>query len=173
MVAEATAARDEAVNKLRAELDEAEAAQAKKSEAAANAVYAGSVKLSELEAGKILLRAKQDCVAAVYDAVRERILSLKDEEYLRFIRSLIAEYAEDGDEVKAARTDAKRVTAAWLKKVSTSLKKKLTLCGDYGDFDGGVILRNARYDRDLTVDELVSDLKERTERDTASSLGLN
>lgn len=172
MIEEATAERDASVEALRAELEKAEAAAAEKTRAAADAVYAGQVKLGELESGKLMLKAKQDCVAAVYAAVREKILGLSDAKYLELMQKLIVRYCEDGDEVIAAKADAKRVTAAWVKKVATAGKKKLTLSSEHGDFAAGVILRNARYDRDLTVDELIADLKDRTESEVVQKLGL-
>lgn len=172
MIEEATAERDASVEALRAELEKAEAAAAEKTRAAADAVYAGQVKLGELESGKLMLKAKQDCVAAVYAAVREKILGLSDAKYLELMQKLIVRYCEDGDEVIAAEADAKRVTAAWVKKVATAAKKKLTLSSERGDFAAGVILRNARYDRDLTVDELIADLKDRTESEVVQKLGL-
>ncbi len=172
MIDEATAERDAAVDALRAELEKSAAQAAEKTRAAADAVYAGQVKLGELESGKLMLKAKQDCVAAVYAAVREKILAQSDAQYLALLQKLIVRYCEDGDEVVAAGADAKRVTAAWVKKVSTAAKKKLTLSAARGDFAGGVILRNARYDRDLTVDELIADLKDRTESEVAKKLGL-
>lgn len=172
MIEEATAERDASVEALRAELEKAEAAAAEKTRAAADAVYAGQVKLGELESGKLMLKAKQDCVAAVYAAVREKILGLSDAKYLELMQKLIVRYCEDSDEVIAAKADAKRVTAAWVKKVATAAKKKLTLSSERGDFAAGVILRNARYDRDLTVDELIADLKDRTESEVVQKLGL-
>lgn len=172
MIEEATAERDASVEALRAELEKAEAAAAEKTRAAADAVYAGQVKLGELESGKLMLKAKQDCVAAVYAAVREKILGLSDAKYLELMQKLIVRYCEDGDELIAAKADAKRVTAAWVKKVATAAKKKLTLSTERGDFAAGVILRNARYDRDLTVDELIADLKDRTESEVVQKLGL-
>lgn len=172
MISEATAERDEAVSALRAELDCAKTESDKKTEAAAADAYAGRLKLGELEANKIMLKARQDCVAAVYDGVKAKILAAPDAEYLKLLQKLIADVCKDGDEIIAAKSDAKRVTAAWVKKVSTAAKKKLTLSKEQGDFSGGVILRNARYDRDLTVDELAAELRERTVSDTARALGL-
>lgn len=172
MVDEATAEQTEALAALRAQLDAAQAESLKLSDKAADDRYAGQVKLGDLEAGKELLRAKQRCVAAVYDGVREKILSAPDAEYLALLQKLVVSVCEDGDEVIAAKSDGKRVTAAWVKKVSAAAKKKLTLSKEQGDFAGGVILRNARYDRDLSVDEIVEELKERTVGDTLRELGL-
>ena len=172
MIEEATAESAEALESLRAELEAEKKAKAEITKRAADDIYSGQVKLGELEAGKILLAAKQRCVAAVYDGVRKRILGAKDEQYLSLLQRLIADSCEDGDEIISAKSDSKRVTEAWVKKVSAAAKKKLTLGKERGDFSGGVILRNAKFDRDLTVDEIVADLKERTVADTAKKLGL-
>lgn len=171
VIEEATAEQTEALEQLRKELDEQQKANAEKAARAAESAYAGRLKLGELEAGKIMLEAKQRCVAAVYDGVRSKILGAPDGEYLALIGKLIAENCEDGDTVIASASD-KRITEAWIKKVSTAAKKKLTLSKTRGDFSGGVILRNDRYDRSLTVDDIVEELKDRTVADTAAKLGL-
>lgn len=172
IVAEATEATQAETAELRAELDKAQAESLEKAEAAALQLYAGQVKLGDLEASKVLLRAKQACVAAVYDGVKQKILASSDAQYLKILQGYIVSYCEDGDEIIAAKSDSKRVTAAWVKKVATSAKKKLALSSEKGDFDGGVILRNKKYDRDLTVDAIVAELKERTVTDTVAKLGL-
>lgn len=172
IVAEAQAESQTELDELRAELDAAQKESLAKAEAAAQELYAGQVKLGDLEAGKALLRAKQACVSAVYYGVKRKILSAPDAEYLKILQSEIVKYCEDGDEIIAAKSDGKRVTAEWVKKVSTAAKKKLTLSSEKGDFEGGVILRNKRYDRDLTVDAIVDELKERTISDTVARLGL-
>lgn len=172
IVAEAQAETQAELDELRAELDAAQKESLVKAELAAQELFAGQVKLGELEAGKALLRAKQQCVSAVYDGVKKKLLSSSNEVYLKILQAVILQYCEDGDEVIAAAGDSKRVTVEWVKKVATAAKKKLTLSSEKGDFDGGVILRNAKYDRDLTVDAIVDELKERTVTDTVAKLGL-
>lgn len=172
MIDEATQEQTENIEELRQRLEVEQAEALSKAQAAADEAYSGQVKLGDLEAGKVLLKAKQDCVSAVYDGVREKILAAKDAEYLAVLQKLIVNVCEDGDEVIAAKADEKRVTAAWVKKVSTAAKKKLTLSKTQGDFAGGVVLRNNKYDRDLSVDEIVQELKERTISETVKKLGL-
>lgn len=172
VIAEAERESNASVEKLRQETEAQKADGLAAAERAANAAYAGQVKLAELEAGKVLLRAKQECVGEVYDSVKSRILSAPDAEYLGLLQKLIAENCEDGDEVIAAAADAKRVTAEWVKSVSHAVGKKLTLSKTRGDFDGGVILRNAVCDRDLSVDEIIADLRERTVFSVVEKLGL-
>lgn len=170
MVEEAEAERSEAEIALRAELEKAKADSDAEAARAADSAYSGRVKLGELEAGKIMLDAKQRVVAAVYDGVRARITGAGDAEYLGLMQKLAVEACEDGDEVIPPKGD-KRITAAWVKKAATAAKKKLSL-GKPEDMPGGLILRNGKYDRALTVDEIVADLKERTVADTARKLGL-
>ncbi len=172
MVDEATEESKNTLDALRQSLSDDLKHAAEETRELADREYAGRVKLGELEAGKVMLKAKQAAVSEVYDSVRARIISLSDAEYLKLLAKLIASVCEDGDEIVSCKRDAKRVTSAWVKKLSASTKKKLTLSAEKGDFDGGVILRNARFDRDLTVDEIVSELKERTLSDTAKKLGI-
>ena len=171
IVAEAEESVKVEIEELRAELDAAQKESLKKADASAKELYDGQVKLGELEAGKALLAAKQACVAAVYYGVKRKILSAPDSEYLKILQGFIVKYCEDGDEVVGGKGD-KRITAEWVKKVASAAKKKLTLSKDKGDFEGGVILRNAKYDRDLTVDAIVDELKEQTVYDTVTRLGL-
>ncbi|MDE7464286.1 MAG: hypothetical protein K2M48_04565, partial [Clostridiales bacterium] len=112
------------------------------------------------------------CGDTLYLDVKAKILKMKDAEYLGLLQRLIADVAENGDEIVASQKDAKRVTAAGVKKVSSAIKKKLTLSKEKGEFEAGVILKNAEYDRDLTLDEIIADLKDRTEPETVKSLGL-
>ena len=171
LVSEAEESAASETEELRAQLEAAKKESLKRAEQAAKELYDGQVKLGELEANKALLAAKQACVAAVYYGVKRKILAAKDAEYLKILQNAIVRYCEDGDEVIAAKSD-KRVTAEWVKKVSAAAKKKLTLSKEKGDFEGGVMLRNSRYDRDLTVDAIVEELKERTVYDTVAKLGL-
>ena len=171
MLEDAEAERNEAEESVRASLEKAKLESDADAARAADAAYAGRIKLGELEASKVLLDAKQRIVAEVYEGVRERILKASSAEYLKLMQKLVVEAAEDGDEIIAPAGD-KRITAAWVKKVSTAAKKKLKLSSEKGDFEAGVILRNQKYDRDLTVDEIVADLKERTVAETAQKLGL-
>lgn len=172
IIAEAESEGNADVEKLREALEAKKREQIAEANRVADDAYAGQIKLAELEAGKVLLSAKQRCVSEVYDGVKKRILSAPDNEYLGLLQKLIADACADGDEVIAAEADGKRVTADFIKSVSKATGKKLTLSKTRGQFDGGVILQNAKYDRDLTVDEIIADLKERTVSDVVKKLGL-
>lgn len=170
-VNEATEKNTDELKKVQSELDAQKAEAEAEIKAAADRERAGKVKLGELEAGKIMLEAKQRCVNAVYDEVYKKLVGLSDAKYLALMKKLIARSCEDGDEIIAAAGD-KSVTDAWVKKLGGELKKKLALSKTRGDFSRGVVLRNAKYDRSLTFDDIVDELKERTMSDTVARLGL-
>lgn len=172
MAEEASNEQAAALEALKAELDRKREIERAQSEVLSQSAYDGRVKLGELEAGKAILRAKQQCVAAVYDGVKAKILSAPDGEYLKIIGDIILSECEDGDTVIAAKADSKRVTSAFVKKLSEKAKVKLVLGKEYGDFSGGVILRNDRFDKDLTIDAIIDDLKERTLSQVLKELGL-
>lgn len=171
MIEEAAKEADASVDKLRAELDAQKARADESAKAAADAAYSGKVKLGELEAGKILLEKKRACVAAVYSSVEKKLESMKDAEYVALMQKLVTESCEDGDEIIVGKTE-KRITADFVKKASKAAGKKLTLSKEKRDIDGGVILRNSRFEVDLTFPAIVADLKERTEAIAAARLGL-
>lgn len=172
MIADAEAERKEADEEAKRVVDAINLDAKQKADVAAQNAFTGKKKLGELESGKILLRYKRKCVDEVYDLVKQKILAMKDGEYLSFLQDVIKRAALDGDEVIAAKSDQKRVTAAWVKKVSSAIKKKLTLSKNYGDFSGGVILSNGNFDRDFTIDAIVEELKEDTEAETVKNLEL-
>ncbi|MCH5161147.1 MAG: V-type ATP synthase subunit E [Clostridiales bacterium] len=170
MVDEATAEAEESANSTRAALEAGKLEAQSQAQADAERAYSGAVKLGELEANKILLERKQRCVSAVYDELRSLIVGLPTDKYLKLMQELVISSCADGDEIVAGSD--KRITAEWVKKVSAAAKKKLTLSKEKGAFDCGLIIRNAKYDRDFTLDALISEMRERTEAETARKLGL-
>ena len=170
-VNEATENNTAALKKVQAELDAQRAQAEAEIKAAADRERAGKVKLGELEAGKIMLDAKQRCVSAVYDEVYKKLVGLSNEKYLALMKKLISRTCEDGDEIIASSAD-KSITDAWVKKLGGELKKKLSLSAERGAISRGVILRNPKYDKSLTFDDIVAELKERTVGDTVARLGL-
>ncbi len=170
-VNEATENNTAALKKVQAELDAQRAQAEAEIKAASDRERAGKVKLGELDAGKIILDAKQRCVSAVYDEVYKKLVGLSNEKYLALMKKLISRACEDGDEIIASAAD-KSITDAWVKKLGGELKKKLSLSAERCEFSRGVILRNPKYDKSLTFDDIVAELKERTVGDTAARLGL-
>lgn len=123
----------------------------------------GQQTMTRLEAGKRELGVKRELIEEVYAAVSDRIISLNDDDYRKFIASVIAKYAEDGDALIISEKDVKRLNDEWLAELSK--RQGLSLCfeKEYHNDVGGIILRGKKYDKNLTVSAIVSEARKNTE----------
>lgn len=115
---------------------------------------------AEIEARKILLKAKQEVLSATIERSLEKLMKLPDSEYIALITDMIARVADDGDIVIISRNDEKRLTAEVIAKISKVIGKKLTLSSERGDFLGGVILSQNGLDKNMTLENELSEIKQ-------------
>ena len=115
---------------------------------------------AEIEARKILLKAKQEVLSATIEKSLEKLMKLPDSEYIALITDMIARVADDGDTVIISRNDEKRLTAEVIAKISKVIGKKLTLSNERGDFLGGVILSQNGLDKNMTLENELSEIKQ-------------
>lgn len=115
---------------------------------------------AEIEARKILLKAKQEVLSATIERSLEKLMKLPDSEYIALITDMIAGVAENGDTVIISRNDEKRLTAEVIAKISKVIGKKLTLSNERGDFLGGVILSQNGLDKNMTLENELSEIKQ-------------
>ena len=115
---------------------------------------------AEIEARKILLKAKQEVLSATIERSLENLMKLPDSEYIALITDMIARVADDGDTVIISRNDEKRLTAEVIAKISKVIGKKLTLSNERGDFLGGVILSQNGLDKNMTLENELSEIKQ-------------
>ena len=133
---------------------------------------------SNMEVKRTLLNMKQSAVDKVMEASVERICSLPDERYIDFLARLSASAAFTGtEEVVFNRRDCKSGTArAVVAKANDLLKKggthqpKLTVAADYGDFAGGIIVRQGDIEVNCTVEILVEMSRDKLANDIAKTL---
>ena len=99
-------------------------------------------------------------ISACKSALLDDVFALAGEElkrdkkaYKAYLTAAISAAAEDGDEVIAAKSDEKVVTAAFVAAIAKSAKVKIKLDKERGDFLGGVILSGEKYDKNLTLEE--------------------
>lgn len=131
--------------------------------------YERQVTLAKLDCSRVLLSAKQEIITDVYARVKQKILALDPKKYAEFYLKKVAAAAEDGDKVCVCAEDKSVLNADWLKKVESVSKKKLTLDKESAP-SRGVILKNAAYDKDLTIDALIDALKQDTQADVIKEL---
>ncbi len=123
---------------------------------------------AELEAKKYRLNAKQQLVSDCYDEAYKHLASLSKADRLDFIGTLLSRFAEDGETVYITKEDGNSVTPMWLR----GFEKNLTLGNRYIRADGGVVLEGDGYEKDLTLKNVVRYLREQTEGEVASKLGV-
>lgn len=170
LIAEATAERDAAIESVRnAEARKKNDAIAA-AEQSADAVLARRKTLCNLEARKTELAAKQQMLDAAFAEVMRKTLNMTDHIYRTFMGALIKQYADDGDRVIVAKRDEKRLHAEWLKGVSDACGKRLTLADETHDGNGGVILAGKQCDKNVTLETLINELRERLTAETAKRL---
>ena len=119
-----------------------------------------------LEARKYKLGKKQQLISRCYDkAMNElKMLSAKDKE--KFLAKLIQNYAENGETVLISKADKDVVTQKFL----DSFGKKLVLGKTFAQIDGGLILQGNGYDKDLSLDKVLSVVRNDTEAAVAKAL---
>ncbi|MDD4291142.1 MAG: V-type ATP synthase subunit E family protein [Clostridia bacterium] len=125
-----------------------------------------AVAVAKLDVKKDELGKKRELLNKAYVDAASAINRLPDDEYLKFIASMLNKYAEEGEKLVVAGRDKARVTQAFLDK---NVKIKLEIVG-YGQFEGGVVLTTPKYDKNLTTDVIVGELVENSEKQVARIL---
>lgn len=119
-----------------------------------------------LEARKYRLGKKQSLISACYDKARAELTSLSVKEKTKFLSKLIECYAEKGETVYVSKADKDIVTQKFL----DGFGKKLVLGKTFAQIDGGLILEGDGYDKDLSLDKVLSVARNETESDVAKAL---
>jgi len=119
-----------------------------------------------LDAKKSKLHAKQKLIETAFENAGNAVVKMDDKAYGEMISKLITRYASDGESVIICKNDAKRITQSFLNKFDKNLK----LSNKFGDFDGGIILAKGEYEKNLTLDVLLDESRERVENKVASVL---
>lgn len=170
IVADAKAERDELVATTLESAEREGAEQLARAHEDAAMLKSRRLKLAELDSRKVILTAKQQVIEKAYVQAETKILNMTDNVYRDFIGSIVCRYAEDGDEIIIAARDAKRLHYDWVDGLNKKLHMNLTLSDRCHNGRGGVILTNAKYDKNLTVEMLVAETRTQTESEVAARL---
>lgn len=125
--------------------------------------------LAGLEARMSRLGAKQSVVAEAYELALKKAAALDDAKYRAFYARLVADATKDGDAVRVALPDVKRLDKAWLSGVSAKSGKKLTI-GEPFASRGGVIVESGNSETDLTLETLMAENRTQCESDVLFAL---
>ncbi|MBR2374869.1 MAG: hypothetical protein IKA88_01125 [Clostridia bacterium] len=108
---------------------------------------------ARLDGAKILLGEKRKTLDAIYAMALSRLQTLEKEDCLRLTARLLEAYAETGDEIFFAENFAYVEAAAKLPIVG---QKSLKIAEERLPIDGGMRLKGAKADKDLSYGALLA-----------------
>ncbi|HHX49322.1 MAG TPA: hypothetical protein GX709_02900 [Clostridiales bacterium] len=124
---------------------------------------------ANLEVKKLILSTKREIINTAFDKAMDKILKLPKKDYLNLISSLLNK-ADDGDIVLISSKDKNVITKEFIEKESKRLGKKLVLSNQYIDILGGIVLSNKYFDKNLSLEVLMSNLRDEIETTVADQI---
>lgn len=125
--------------------------------------------VAELDARKMLLRAKSAALDEVFALALEKARALDKATYKKIIVGML-NFAENGDKVTVSAREKGIVTKKLVDDVAKAKGIKLTLNDKEGDFDGGIILTSDGIDKNFTLDVEFALLRDAAEAETAKKI---
>lgn len=179
--AEADAIRDEAQRKLSEESARFDAQiRSFKEETESLCVKAADDRKSRMlaaarmEMKQAYAQVKGRLLDAVFEKVKDLIMSLPDKEYGDFIGELMVKAAESGDEEVVIGRSETRIDQHLLKDVNRKLgpgyKGNLRLASDRADIESGFILRRGQIQVNVSTEVLIAQGREALEVELAAEL---
>ncbi len=123
--------------------------------------------LAQVESRKIALSRKKAAIESVYVRTGEKLAALKEKDYLSLIEKLLLKYAEKGETVDVSLKAP--VSAEQVRSLKV-VKEKALKVEKTAEISGGLIIRNDKFDKDLSFDSLLSSLKDGDENEIAKKL---
>ena len=125
--------------------------------------------VAELDARKMLLRAKSAVLDEVFALALEKARALDKATYKKIIVGML-NFAENRDKVTVSAREKGIVTKKLVDDVAKAKGIKLTLNDKEGDFDGGIILTSDGIDKNFTLDVEFALLRDAAEAETAKKI---
>ena len=124
--------------------------------------------VAELDAKKVLLKAKQDVIDRIYALAEEKLCKADKKTYLAVVLSRMEEFADEGDEVVLSADGV--ISEKDVSESEVFKRKKLSVSKTIGKFFGGVMLIGKTCDKNLTFHEMISVEKEKNAPKIAKKL---
>lgn len=125
--------------------------------------------VAELDARKMLLKAKSAVLDKVFALALEKARALDADTYKKVIVGML-DFAQDGDKVTVSAREKGIVTKKLIDDIAKKKGIKLTLDPNPGDFDGGIVLTSDGIDKNFTFDVEFALLRDAAEADTARKI---
>lgn len=124
---------------------------------------------ANLEARKTILSEKQKIVEGAFNKALESILKLDDKDYRNFIKKLILDNIEKGDEtIFIASSDKNKISKDFIEDINKTLEVKdkkgeLKLSTSYLPIKGGVIIGSGKVRKNISLELLLKKVREESE----------
>ena len=131
---------------------------------------------ANLNAKKAILSEKQGIIEKVFSKALEDILNLEDREYCKFIKKIILNNIENGNEIiYISEMDKKRITKVFIDDTNRELKNKgkkgeLILDTSYIPIQGGVIIGSGNIRKNISLELLLQKAREEYEMEINNQL---
>ncbi len=122
------------------------------------------ISAAEMQAKKMILSKKQECVKMVLEKVREKLFALSEQEYAQMIVSML-EKAEKGEEVVFSQKD--KQNAALMEKLH---EKNIAVSSENRDLQGGFIVKKGEIEYNYSFEAILSVERENIEQIAAEVL---
>ncbi len=131
---------------------------------------------ANLEARKTILLEKQKIIEDVFDKALESILKLSDKEYHNFIKKLILDNIEIGDEtIFIGFSSNNKISNNFIEDINKELEAKskkgeLKLSTSYLPMKGGVIIGTGKIRKNISLELLLKNVREESEMQISNIL---
>lgn len=126
--------------------------------------------VAELDAKRLLLDARLNIIDRVFARALEKLVDLDDKAMKELLLCMLAEAAEDGDEVLLNARGRALLSEDDIKAFAKKRKISLLLIPADGDFSGGLLLRQEGVDKNLTFEDELALLRDRKEAEIAKQI---
>ena len=122
-----------------------------------DSIVSGKELNAGLDVKKATLKAKREILDEAFSLAYEKLCKVDKKSYLKLVKSLIDENADDGDVIVLS---SDMVLSEEDFALDEFKAKNLKIAKERGDFKGGVILTGKKSDKDLTFERVIEDRKE-------------
>ena len=124
---------------------------------------------ANLEAKKTILLEKHKIMEDVFTKALESIVRLSNQDYLQFIKKLILDNIESGDEtIFTGSLDKNKISKDFIEKINKELKTKskkgeLKLSTSHLPIKGGIIIGSGAIRKNISLELLLKNIREESE----------
>lgn len=126
--------------------------------------------VSQLDAHKVDLGAKQRLIGESFDAALRLLTDLPKDKYLSFVQTLMEKASQTGEEAILIGKNERHIDQSWVDSYNGSHNARLALSSARLPISGGFVLRNGNIDINCSWDMLIGDIRPELESEVVKQL---